>query len=92
MRTVPTCWKDLKWLQGTPGKNLVMARQDLEGKWTIAGVNAASEPFKTKIDLSLFEVGQQLSLYLNNEVKTIKVNKKKTIEVITPTNGGVVIK
>ncbi|MBP5679622.1 MAG: glycoside hydrolase family 97 protein, partial [Bacteroidales bacterium] len=72
--------------------NLVMARQDLEGKWTIAGVNAASEPFKTKIDLSLFEVGQQLSLYLNNEVKSIKINKKKTIEVIIPTNGGVVIK
>ena len=69
-----------------------MARQDLEGKWTIAGVNADKVPFKTKIDLSLFEVGQQLSLYLNNEVKTIKVNKKKTIEVIIPSNGGVVIK
>ena len=92
MRTVPTCWKDLKWMLGTPGQNLVMARQDLEGKWTIAGVNADKVPFKTKIDLSLFEVGQQLSLYLNNEVKTIKVNKKKTIEVIIPTNGGVVIK
>ena len=92
MRSVPTCWKDLKWMAGTPGKNLVMARQDLEGKWYVAGVNASTEPLKYKVDLSLYEVGQELSLYLNNEVKTIKVNKKKTFEVTIPTNGGFVIK
>ena len=92
MRTVPTCWQDMKWLQGTPGENLVMARQDLNGKWYVAGVNAAQTPFTTKVDLSMFESGKEVSLYIDNQVKTIKVNRKKVVEVTIPVNGGFVIK
>lgn len=92
MRQVPTCWQDLKWLAGTPGQDLVMARQDMHGHWYTAGVNAGKEPLTLQLDLNLYEVGQQLSLYIDNDVKPIKVNKKRTLRVTIPANGGFVIR
>ena len=92
MKTVPTLWQDMKFVDGYPGKYLLMARQDTAGKWYLAGINATREPMKVKLDLSLFEVGQEVSLYVGGEMKTIKVNKKQTLEVVIPSDGGVVVK
>ena len=92
MKTVPTLWQDMKFIDGYPGKYLLLARQDTAGKWYLAGINANREPMKVKLDLSLFEVGQEVSLYVGGEMKTIKVNKKQAIEVVIPSDGGVVVK
>lgn len=91
MKRVPTTWKDMRYVDGYPGKYLIMARQDLNGNWYLAGVNAQKEPLKVKLSLDLFNVGDEVSLYLNNELKTIKVNKKRIVEVTIPTDGGVLI-
>lgn len=95
MKKVPTTWQDMKMVEGYPGKYIVMARQDNTGQWYLAGVNATREPMKVKLDLSLFGEGQEVSLYLNNEMKTVKVTKKllkKGLEVTMPSDGGVVVK
>jgi len=92
MKSVPTLWQDMKMIDGYPGKYILMARQDTAGKWYLAGVNATREPMKVKLDLSLFEVGQEVSLYVGGEMKTVKVNKKKSLEVVIPSDGGVVVK
>lgn len=95
MKTVPTTWQDMKFVDGYPGKYLILARQDNEGKWYLAGINANREPMKVKLDLRLFGEGQEVSLYVGNEMKTVKVTKsllKKGLEVTMPSDGGVVVK
>ena len=94
MKKVPTLWQDMKLVDCYPGKYILMARQDTEGNWYLAGVNATREPMKVKLDLSLF-AGQEVSLYVNNEVKTLKVDNKllkKGLDVVIPSDGGVVVK
>lgn len=91
MKEVPTSWHDMHYVDGYPGKYLIMARQDMKGNWYLAGINAQKEPLKVKLNLDQWSKGEELRLYLNNEIKTIKVNKKQVIEVTIPTDGGVLI-
>lgn len=91
MKEVPTTWHDMQYVDGYPGKYLIMARQDMKGNWYLAGVNAQKEPLKVKLNLDKWSKGEELRLYLNNEIKTFKVNKKQVIEVTIPTDGGVLI-
>ena len=91
MRSVPTTWKDICFIDGYPGKFIVMARQATDGTWYVAGVNANKEPLTITIPLTMFTVGQNIKLYLNNDVTTTTVSKKQTITVTIPSNGGVVI-
>ena len=91
MKEVPTSWHDMHYVDGYPGKYLIMARQDMKGNWYLAGINAQKEPLKVKLNLDQWSKGEELRLYLNNELKTFKVNKKQVIEVTIPTDGGVLI-
>lgn len=95
MKQVPTLWRDMRYVDGYPGKYLIMARQDNDGHWYLAGINGTREPMKVKLDLSLFAEGQEVSLYVGNEMKSIKVDKKllkKGLTVEMPSDGGVVVK
>lgn len=95
MKQVPTLWRDMRYVDGYPGKYLIMARQDNDGHWYLAGINGTREPMKVKLDLSLFAEGQEVNLYVGNEMKSIKVDKKllkKGLTVEMPSNGGVVVK
>lgn len=91
MKAVPTSWQDVKFIDGYPGKYVVLARKSIDGKWYVAGVNATKEPLKLNIAIPMFEAGQQVKVYLNNNVSNAKVNKKRTMDVVIPSNGGVVI-
>ncbi len=94
MKQVPTLWQDMKLIDCYPGKHITMARQDTNGNWYLAGVNATREPLKVKLDLSMF-AGKEVSLYVNNEVMTLKVDNKllkKGLDVVIPSDGGVVVK
>lgn len=56
-------------------------------------INAMKTPLSTKVDLSMLPTGASLKLYtddadLNGSVKTVKLNKKKTLDVVIPTNGA----
>ena len=93
MKTVPTIWDEVKFIDGYPGKYAIIARRT-GNKWFIVGVNADKEPLKKNLDLSLFDKGAELQVYsddaqLNGSVTTIKA--KKQIAVTIPTNGGLVI-
>jgi len=93
MKSVPTNWDEVKYIDGYPGKYAIFARR-AGNQWFIVGINAEEQPLKTNIDLSLFEKGTELQVYsddaqLNGSVKTVKA--KKQIAVTIPTNGGLVI-
>ncbi|MDE7376920.1 MAG: glycoside hydrolase family 97 protein [Muribaculaceae bacterium] len=95
MKAVPTTWDEVRFIDGYPGKYLILARRSGD-KWYIAGINAQAEPVKAKVKLDMLDAGQQVTAYvddkdLNGSVKTIKVNKKQEVDVFIPTNGAVLI-
>lgn len=95
MKDVPTTWDDVKFIDGYPGKYLIMARKSGE-KWYVVGINAQKEPVKATIDLPMFAPSSEVTVYaddsaLQGAVKTAKVSKKGNLKVEIPTNGGLVI-
>lgn len=96
MGKVPTTWTDIKFVDGYPGKYVILARKSIDGKWYLVGVNGQKEAMKVRLSLDLFEAGQTLSFYSddannNGGVKPLKVNKKKFVDITIPVNSGFVI-
>ena len=54
MKRVPSIWDDVKFIDGEPGKFVVIARK-AGRRWYIAGING--EPVARKLNLSLKELG-----------------------------------
>jgi hypothetical protein len=90
MKAVPTTWDEIRYIDGYPGKYIIMARRSGD-KWYIAGVNAMEQPLKQNISLPMFDAKSLVTLYQNGEVKEVKVSRKQTVSIEIPTNGGVVI-
>jgi hypothetical protein len=95
MKAVPTTWDEVKFIDGYPGRYVVMARRHGD-KWYIAGINAEQTPRKMKLSLPMLKAGQTVTLFSDNErlegssVQT-KVGKRQEITVNIPCNGGVVV-
>ena len=89
MKQVPTTWDELRFIDGYPGRYVIMARRS-GSKWYVAGVNATAQPIKQTLTLPMLE-GSSVQLYMNGQLTTAKLSKKKTIKIEIPTNGGVVI-
>lgn len=95
MKTVPALWDEVKFIDGYPGKYVVLARRHAE-TWYIAGVNAQKEPLKLKVKLSMVDAGKELMMYSDNknlegELQIVKLNKKQEIQITIPCNGGMVM-
>lgn len=96
MKKVPTTWDDIKFIDGYPGRYIVMARRHGD-KWYIAGVNAQNETVKLNLDLNgMFNQGDVVSYYNDNSkleggVKQVKIGKKGNLNISMPENGGFVI-
>ena len=96
MKQVPTTWDEVRFIDGYPGKYIIMARRTGD-KWFVVGINAEEQPLKKTITLPMFEKGTSLTIYsddaqLNGSVKTVAQNKKQQLTITIPCNGGVVIK
>lgn len=95
MKQVPTTWDDIRFIDGYPGKYVILARRHGD-KWYVAGVNAQQETLKTEITLPMWASGTELQVYaddkeLQGEVKSVKLGKKQTVKVTIPCNGGLMI-
>jgi hypothetical protein len=96
MKTVPTTWDEVKFIDGYPGKYVVMARRS-GNNWYIAGINAQKEAVNLTVTLPMIEAGKTVKLYsddaqLQGSVKDHKINKKQQVKITIPQNGGIVIK
>ena len=89
LKQVPTTWDEVKFIDGYPGKYIIMARRS-GSQWYVVGVNATGETLKTTLQLPMFD-GKTVTLYANDAVKEVKLNKKKTLKIEIPNNGGVVV-
>lgn len=95
MKEVPSTWDDVKYIDGYPGKYVILARRH-GNKWYIAGVNAKKETLKIKIKLPMLQVGKELQLYSDDEdldgsVSSVKMNENQEIGLVIPCNGGVLL-
>ena len=91
LRNVPTTWDETCFIDGYPGKFVVMARRH-GNDWYIAGLNGTQEPLKLNLDLPML-AGKTCSLYIDEQaLKQAKVNKKGQFKVTIPAMGGMIIK
>ena len=95
MKNVPTLWDEVRFIDGYPGKYVIMARRHAD-KWFVVGINAQKETVKVKLELPMFNAGDKVRLYtddagLNGSASEIKVNKKRRFELEIPCNGGFVV-
>lgn len=95
MKEVPTTWDEVRFIDGYPGKYVILARRHGD-KWYIAGVNAQKETLKLKVNLPMFSNGEKVRLFsddkaLQGGVKQIEIGKKQELRLAIPCNGGVLI-
>lgn len=95
MKSVPTTWEETLYIDGYPGKNVVIARRN-GNQWYVAGVNAQKEPLKLKLNLPMFS-GKKVHLYNDDSnkmtyIKEIEINRNGDVEIEIQPSGGFVLK
>ena len=95
LRQLPTTWDETRFIDGYPGKYVVLARRH-GNDWYIAGLNAESAAKKLTLQLPML-AGQTVSYYTddrqgNPRLTTLKVDKRGTAKVEIQPNGGIILK
>ncbi len=95
MKEVPTTWDETRFIDGYPGRYVIMARRS-GNKWYVAGLNAQEQAVELTIQLPMFDAGSTLTVYGDNEklegsMTTTALGKKQQLSVTIPQNGGIVI-
>ena len=95
LKTLPTTWDETRFVDGYPGKYVVLARRHGDC-WYIAGLNAEPQVKELTLTLPMLQKGQTVSYYTDNkegyaELKQVKVSKKGQLKVIMQPNGGMLI-
>jgi hypothetical protein len=95
LRQLPTTWDETRYIDGYPGKYVVLARRH-GSQWYVAGLNAESAVKKLTLQLPML-AGQTVSYYVDNkkgepQLTTLKVDKKGTAKVEIQPNGGIILK
>ena len=93
MRNVPTTWDEVRFIDGYPGRYMILARRHGD-TWYIAGVSAQEQTLKLQLDLSWLPAGAAMTLYNGGDApvaKTIKADKKGLTNITLNNNDGFVI-
>jgi len=95
MKTVPTTWDEVRYIDGYPGRYVVLARRQ-GTKWYVAGINAQKETLKLKLKLPMIAAGTEYILYsddaqLTGKVTTAKLQKNQEVNWVIPTNGAALL-
>lgn len=96
MKDVPTTWDDTVFIDGYPGKYVVLARKSTSGKWYIAAVSAVEEPLNLKLDLPMLTKGSVVKLYSETEKEglkatDLKIKNPSSVSVTLKKRDGIVI-
>ena len=94
---LPTTWEETRFIDGYPGRYVVLARKSTDGKWYVAGLNALKEPLTLTLDLPMFTPGESLRYYVDEPsgeptVFPLKIDKKGRAKVTIQPNGGIILK
>ena len=94
MKEVPTVWDEVRFIDGYPGRYVIMARR-AGTKWYIAGINAEEQLRKLTITLPMLQKNANVTLYsddaqLVGSKQQVRL-KKQTAKVEIPQNGAFLI-
>lgn len=95
MKDIPTTWDETLYIDGSPGKFVVIARRHGE-QWYVSGVSALEKPLELELNLSMV-AGKKVDVYSdNNDLEAVvtnkKINKNGKVTVALQPKGGFVIK
>jgi hypothetical protein len=94
LKKVPTAWNGTRFLDGYPGKYVVLARRHGDD-WYVAGLNA--EPQAKTLTIEMKEwAGQTVNYYVDDpkagpQLRQLKFDKKGQAKVTMQPNGGIIL-
>ena len=95
LRQVPTAWNETRFLDGYPGKYVLLARRHNDD-WYVAGLNA--EPQAKTLTIEMKEwAGQTVNYYVDDakkgpQLRQLKFDKEGKAKVVIQPNGGIILK
>src|SRR5690606_10245590 len=75
MKQVPTVWDETIFIDGYPGKYVVLARRNRD-KWYVAGINAEKDEKALNISLPMLS-GKEVQVYADGKDGTSELSKTK---------------
>lgn len=97
IKGVPSVWDDTKFLDGYPGKFVVLARKG-DGHWYVTGINGEDTAKKLTLDLSELQTSQSGTLITDGDggnlsfrEEKINLASGKKLEVTLQSHGGFVL-
>lgn len=95
MKEVPTLWDETVFIDGYPGKYVVLARRHGE-KWYVAAINAEKETKKLKVNLPMF-VDRKVDKYSDKkdrspQLEQINIKRNGELVLEIESGSGVVLK
>lgn len=97
MKQMSTIWDETRFIDGYPGRYVVLARRHGD-VWYVAAVNATAEPLKLKLSLPMLPAGDAVSVYLDDkklqpQQKEQKIKTDGTLQLtVQPMGGAVIVK
>ena len=97
IKRIPKVWDDTKFLDGYPGKFVVLARQG-DGHWFVAGING--DPAERELTLDLSRLGHPESATLITDggggvlslrQETVRLDSGSRLDITLPPHGGFVL-
>jgi hypothetical protein len=94
MRNVPTLWDETRFIEGYPGKYIVLARRHGE-QWYVAAINAEKEVKKIDVTLPML-AGKDILQYADKkdrspDLNRLSIRKDGAITLTIEPDGGVII-
>lgn len=95
LREVPTTWDETIFLDGYPGKYVVLARRHGD-RWYIAGINAGKEPLKLELNLPMCRKGDKISYYSDTKDRApqqedMEIKRPEKVKVTLQPEGGIIL-
>ena len=95
LRDLPTTWEETRFIDGYPGKYVILARKSTNGHWYLAALNALPDPLTVSLDLTDFPGLSQL--YIDNKkgeptLTPLKLDKKGNLKATLHPNGGLIVR
>ncbi|WP_134090240.1 glycoside hydrolase family 97 protein [Olivibacter sp. XZL3] len=94
LRTLPDSWDDIKFIEGYPGKYVVVARKSGES-WYVAGINGEEQAKELKLRLSFVE-GKQGELFADEQdgtgISQQTITATNEVAVSMKASGGFLMK
>jgi len=94
MKKVPTEWDDIQFVDGYPGKYVVLARRSGD-TWYVAGINAENQAKTITLNLPMM-AGKKVRLYSDHpktgapQLSELAVKKNGQLKITLPEGGGMV--